>query len=68
MDSFKVGDRVRYKPGTGTYGYEDVLEADGRLTAEVIGFSRTRVRVVLTLGNRGKTTRCVDAASLQAVR
>lgn len=64
--SLHVGQAIRYKPGTGTYGYEDALEDDGRLPGIVIGFSRTRVRVELTLAKRGrsKVTRCVDAASL----
>jgi hypothetical protein len=59
---------VRYRPGTGTYGYEDVLEADGRLPGVVVGFSRTRVRVQFTLTKRGPratVTRAVDATSLR---
>jgi hypothetical protein len=65
-DTFTIGQRVRYKPGHGTYGYEDVVDADGRVPGEVIGHSRTRVRVVLTLGSRRgqQVTRAVDAASL----
>lgn len=68
--AFVVGQSVRYKPGTGTYGYEDALDADGRLPGVVLGFSRTRVRVELTLAKRGglKLSRAVDAASLEAVR
>jgi hypothetical protein len=64
---FAVGDRIRYKPGIGTYGYEDVIEADGRLPGIVVGFSRTRVRVELQLAKRNNTTvrRAVDAASLE---
>jgi hypothetical protein len=66
--TFTVGQLVRYKPGYGTYGYEDALEADGRVPGVVVGFSKTRVRVELTLVKRGgqKLTKCVDAASLQA--
>jgi hypothetical protein len=67
---FQIGDQVRYRPGTGTYGYEDVLEADGRLPGVVVGFSRTRVRVELTLRRLGRTLtrqKCVDAGSLMKV-
>lgn len=62
--AISIGDAVRYKPGGGTYGYEDLLEADGRIPAEVIGFSRTRVRLRFKAGRVRDTTRCVDAASL----
>lgn len=67
---FAVGDHVRYKPGCGTYGYEDVLHADGRLAGTVIGHTPTRVRVRLILdysrigGYVQHKTACVDAASL----
>lgn len=75
---FAVDQRVRYKPGTGTYGYEDYLDADGRIPAVVIGHSPTRVRIRLTpmTTERANTaqgfrvfdptkTVCVDAASLR---
>lgn len=58
------------RPGTGTYGYEDVLEADGRLPGIVVGFTRTRVRVDLTYQRLGRTQtlrKSVDAASLMQV-
>lgn len=59
------GQQLRYRPGYGTYGYEDMVEKDGRLPAEVIGFSPTRIRVVLTSARTMRTvTRCVDAESL----
>lgn len=62
--TFKIGDRVRYKPGVGTYNYEDVLEADGRVPGEVVGFTKSgRVRVSMR-NNGGPLTRGVDAASL----
>jgi len=67
-----VGQAVRYKPGSGTFGYEDVLGADGRIEGIVIGHSPTRTRVRLTLdfsriGGRIQTvSRYVDAASLVA--
>lgn len=69
--TFTIGQAIRYKPGFGTYGYEDVLEADGRIAGVVLGFSRTRIRVELQLTKRraGSTViRCVDAASLQAAQ
>lgn len=76
MSGFNVGDQVRFKPGYGTYGYEDCLEADGRVGGIVVGFTTSkkqpRVRVQLTLyhcvdGRRGAghiVCRAVDAASL----
>lgn len=60
---------MRYKPGYGTYGYEDALEADGRLPGVVIGLTPAgKIRVALTLAKRGGCTlqRSVDAASLAA--
>jgi hypothetical protein len=66
--TFAIGQAVRYQPGSGTYGYEDALEVDGRLPGIVVGFSPTRVRVTLTLHKRGRgvtVTRCVDATSLE---
>jgi hypothetical protein len=71
--TFIVGEAVRYKPGFGTYGYEDVLdEADGRIAAVVIGFTPRRadtgiprVRIRFTKPGRiVNTTRAVDAKSL----
>ena len=64
---FSIGDAVRYKPGTGTYGYEESLEDDGRLPAKVIGFTDTRVRIAMSLKMAGNPTtkdRAVDAESL----
>lgn len=62
---FKSGDLVRYKPGNGTYGYEDVLDADGRVDCTVVGFTTTRVRVrVDHPGRMQGSVRVVDAASL----
>lgn len=63
---FPIGQAIRYKPGYGTYGYEDALEADGRLPGVVVGYSETRVRVELTLKNRynAKILRCVNVESL----
>jgi len=65
---FKIGQTIRYTPGTGTYGFEDSIKADGFVYGIVIGFSPTRVRVELQLGGQrsGSTvTRCVDAESLR---
>ena len=72
MKLIEIGQAVRYKPGSGTYGYEDALESDGRLPGVVIGMTRprrdgpSRARVRLTLAKRGGCiiTRCVDVASL----
>lgn len=76
---FTIGQHVRYKPGSGTYGYEDAIEADGRIGGIVMGFTPrrkdtgvARVRVQLCLfhcvdGRRGAghfVMRAVDAASL----
>lgn len=67
---FKVGDAVRYRPGYGTYGYEDCLGEDGRVAGIVCGHTPTRVRVELTIdlrriGGRVRTERrAVDPASL----
>lgn len=63
---FTKGQRVRYKPGVGTYGYEDTVEADGRVPGIVVGFTRTRVRVQMRC-DRGPIARAVDAASLEPV-
>ena len=60
---------VRYRPGQGTYGYEDALEAGGCLSGVVIGHTATRVRVRVTfrVGPRTGQTyeRAVDRRSLQ---
>lgn len=67
VTTFAVGQAVRYKPGTGTYGYEDALaeSTDGRIAGVVVGHSPTRVRVALVL-ERGRTvTRSVEASSLK---
>jgi hypothetical protein len=59
------GQRVRYTPGIGTYGYEDVLENDGAVSGVVIGFTRTRVRFrILTQGRLLNSVRSVNALSL----
>jgi hypothetical protein len=66
--AFLVQQLVRYKPGMGTYGYEEVLERDGRIPAIVVGHTATRVRIEL-LVERGHLRRkrvTIDAASLQA--
>lgn len=63
---FPVGAAVRYKPGYGTYGFEDVVDEDGRVPGVVLGYTDTRVRLELTLAKRRGTTvrRSVNAASL----
>lgn len=61
---FAIGQSVRYKPGCGTYGYEDALMPDGRVGGVVVGHSKTRIRVKLTLDLGRTVTRCVDPASL----
>jgi hypothetical protein len=66
--TFTIGEAVRYRPGDGTYGYEDALEADGRVPGVVVGFTPRRVRVQLTL-ERGRTRQAsVDAANLERAR
>ena len=64
--TFPIGQRVRYKPGFGVYGFEDCVDADGRLPGVVLGYTDTRVRLELTLTKRGGSTvrRSVNAASL----
>jgi hypothetical protein len=64
--TFPVGAAVRYKPGVGVYGFEDLVEADGRLPAVVLGYTDTRVRLEVTVPLlRGRTLRrSVNAASL----
>lgn len=64
--AFPVGQAVRYRPGFGTYGYEDCLEDDGRLAGVVLGHTPTRVQVELTLNKRGgaKVRRTVNADQL----
>lgn len=65
--AFAVGDRVRYRPGVGSYGFEDNLEDDGRVPAVVRGHTRTRVRIQLaaTKGTARERVTAVDAASLE---
>lgn len=60
-----VGDCVRYRPGAGTYGYEDALGPDGRVPGVVVGFTPTRIRVRLTLDLGREIIRAVDAESLE---
>lgn len=67
----KVGDQVRYKPGVGTYGYEESLGDDGRIPGVITGFTPTRVQVDLTVlrgGVAGVQHATVDAASLVVPR
>lgn len=68
--AWAVGQRVRYKPGIGTYGLEDALGRDGRIGGVVVGHTAQRVRLELTFeaGVRAGTKyrRSVDAASLIA--
>lgn len=62
-----IADVIRYKPGIGTYGLEESLQADGRVPGIVIGHTMTRVRVRLSVvfaGRVGSIDKCVDAASL----
>lgn len=69
--TFSAGQAVRYKPGYGTYGYEHLIEADGRIPAVVIGLTPTRVRIEIgkTVGTRKNgNVRTVDAASLMVVK
>jgi len=65
---FVLEQRVRYRPGYGTYGFEDAVQADGRIPAVVVGHTPTRVRVRFTVpmvGSKPRTVdRAVDAASL----
>jgi hypothetical protein len=66
---FTIGQPIRYRPGSGTYGYEDVVEADGRLPGVVIDVTlRGRIRIELTLAKRrGQTVRrTVAPSSLEA--
>jgi len=61
-----VDQPIRYLPGSGTYGFEDCVEHDGRLPGVVLGHTDTRIRVELTLAKRGgmKVRRAVNAAQL----
>jgi hypothetical protein len=62
---FPCGQCVRFRPGKGTYGYEDCLDSDGRLSAIVVGHTTTRVRIELQGRHRRRHDRvAVDAASL----
>lgn len=73
--AFAVGQAVRYKPGSGTYGYEDLVQGDGRIPATVRGFGPPRrgnraargplVKIEFLRG-RLPLRRAVDAASLIA--
>ena len=66
LAKFPKDAKVRYKPGQGTYGFEDCLETDGRVPGVVLGHTESRVRVELTLQRRGgqKVKRSVNAESL----
>ena len=63
---FEMHARVRYLPGTGTYGYEDAHrdETDGRVPAQVVGHTPKRVRIRFNNQFGNLVTRAVDAASL----
>jgi len=65
-EEFPIGAVVRYRPGPGVYGFEDCLEADGRLPGVVRGHTETRVKVTLTLTKRRGATvrRAVNAVQL----
>jgi hypothetical protein len=64
--TFTIGQTVRYRPGVGTYGYEDVpRDSSGRILATVVGHTRTRVRIEFRMLEFGFTKRAVDAASLE---
>lgn len=77
MTKFAIGDAVRYKPGSGTYGYEDLIQEDGRIPATVIGFGSpqtgrradrgARVRIEFFRG-RTAIQRSVDAQGLSRAR
>jgi len=65
---FTIGQAVRYKPGYGTYGYEDDLDADGRMLGTVRGFTptgRVRVELVRVRTGRDPITRALAPDSLQ---
>lgn len=65
---FRYGQKVSYKPGVGTYGYEDIVGPDGRVSATVIGLTPTRVRIRIDCGEFGGIqVRAVDASSLNPV-
>ena len=67
---FEVGQPARYRPGSGTYGYEHLIETDGRVPVTVVGFTPTRIRIALPNGRclmNGRSVVAVDAASLEAV-
>lgn len=68
-EAFKVGQVIRYRPGSGTYGFEDCLEDDGRVPGVVRGHTETRVQVELTLTKRRGMTvrRAVNAEQLLTV-
>lgn len=54
---------MRYKPNECVYGYEDTIEADGRVPGVVVGYSAVRVRVRMR-HNSGLVDRAVNARSL----
>jgi hypothetical protein len=65
---FAPGSRVRYKPGIGTYGYEDLVEEpDGRIPAHVLGFTVSRIRIEFYRG-RSPIRRAVEKGSLVLVQ
>jgi hypothetical protein len=64
--AFAVGQAVRFKPGVGTYGYEDATGEDGRVPARVVALTDKRVRIEFP-EHKWLKVRAVDAASLVAV-
>jgi hypothetical protein len=64
VEQFPIGTLIRYKPGIGTYGYEHLLQGDGRARGRVLGHTAIRVRCVFPWPGGGQTVRAVDPASL----
>ena len=63
---FKEGDRVRYRPGLGTSGYDDAPTVDGRVAGVVLAVSRTgRVRCRFDVGDGRTLVRAVFPTSLR---
>lgn len=61
---FTKGQSIRFRPGKGTYGYEDSMGEDGRVPGVVDGFTPKRVRVELELSHGRKEKTAVDPGSL----
>ncbi len=73
--TFAIGQAVRYKPGVGTYGYEDLVQADGCIPETVTGFGQPQTGARADRGARVKIEffrgrlpirRAVDATTLSA--